>query len=124
MSGSISSLTVDIAGKSLNALWQRANAISDNIANVDTPGYRAKRVSFEDQLQGVLSDNTLTGAELSSLEPVTSEDDAVYSTDSNGVDIESEMINLTRNQLQYNYLQRALADNLGLLNTAASEGKR
>lgn len=119
MSGSVGTIVTDIGSKALDALWMRANAISDNIANNDTPGYKAKQVGFEDQLASALSDNTITEGELSGVNPTESEVDGSYGEAGNGVDIEQQMVELTRNQLQYNYLERAVSDNLGLLMTAA-----
>ena len=124
MSGSINMLTVDIGNKSLDALWKRANVISDNISNSDTPGYQVKTVSFENQLKNALADNSISANELSSINPTVNVSDAVLSSDGNGVDIEQQMVELTRNQLQYSYLERALTDNLGLLRSAASEGRK
>src|SRR5659263_479665 len=115
MSGSINMLTVDIGNKSLDALWKRANVISDNISNSDTPGYQVKTVSFENQLKSALADNSISANELSSINPTVNVSDAVLSSDGNGVDIEQQMVELTRNQLQYSYLERALTDNLALL---------
>ncbi|MCL2069109.1 MAG: hypothetical protein FWH00_04340 [Oscillospiraceae bacterium] len=34
----------------LRALWQRTGTIGHNITNQDTPGFKARRVSFEDAL--------------------------------------------------------------------------
>jgi flagellar basal-body rod protein FlgB len=123
MSGSIGTLVTDIGTKSLDALWMRANAISDNIANNDTVGYKAKSVEFEDQLRDALSGDTITQSQLSDITPAVTEDAGTYGANGNGVDIESQMIELTRNQLQYSYLERGVADNLGLLLTAAREGR-
>ena len=44
-----SSLNAGIAGLAANAT--RLAGISDNIANVNTPDYHAKRVRFEDELR-------------------------------------------------------------------------
>jgi flagellar basal-body rod protein FlgB len=123
MSGSIGSIVTDIGTKSLDALWMRANAISDNIANNDTVGYKAKTVEFEDQLANALSGDTITESQLAGINPVQTEVDGTYGTSGNGVDLESQFVELTRNQLQYSYLERGVSDSLGLLLTAASEGK-
>ena len=37
--------------KSMNYLWTKQAAISDNIANAETPNYKAKLVTFEDSLK-------------------------------------------------------------------------
>lgn len=123
MSNIIGSLVTDIGNKSLNALWERANAISDNIANNDTPGYKAKYVDFEDKLTSAMSGNSLTQSQLDSVEPVEGETDGTYGSDSNGVDMEDQMIELTRNQMQYSYMERSVNDNLSMLLSAARGGK-
>lgn len=123
MPGSIGSIVTDIGSKALDAMWMRANVISNNISNNDTPNYKAKKVDFENQLANALNDNNITSSELSSVQPVESEDEGTYSVNGNGVDIENQMVELTRNQLQYSYLERAVSDNLDLLMTAARGGK-
>ena len=119
----INSIATDIGNKSLDALWMRSNAISNNIANADTPGYQEKTVSFENELTSALADNTITAADVSDLQPTLETDSNVYTQNGNGVDIEQQMIDLARNQLQYNYMERAVSANLNLLNVAAKEGR-
>lgn len=123
MPGSIGSLATDIGSKALDAMWLRANVISNNIANNDTVGYKAKSVKFEEQLAQALDDSTFSASELSGIEPVVVESENTYGAGGNGVDLEDQMIELTRNQLQYSYLERGISDSLGLLMTAASEGR-
>lgn len=120
MSGSINMLSMDVGTKAIDALWKRGNAISDNVANADTPGYHEKSVSFENQLDQALSDNHLDESELSGVSPQLQVDTGTVSTaDQNGVDMESQMVELMRNQLQYNYLTRGVSDQLSMLKTAA-----
>lgn len=123
MAGSIGMLSMDVGTKAISALWQRSNAISDNIANADTPGYQQKSVSFENQLSQALSDDHLDTNELSSVSPqLQVESGTNSSADSNGVDMETQMVELMRNQLQYSYLTRGVSNQLSLLKTAASNG--
>lgn len=123
MSDVINMLSMDVGSKAIDALWQRSNVISDNIANVDTPGYQQKSVSFEDQLSQALTDNQLNANELSGISPQVQVDSGIVSgSDSNGVDMETQMVELMRNQLQYSYLTRGISDQLSMLKTAASNG--
>ena len=46
-----SSNSMILMEKSMNYLWTKQAAISDNIANAETPGYKAKLVTFEDNLR-------------------------------------------------------------------------
>ena len=123
MSGALNLLSLDVGTKAVSALWERSNAISDNIANADTPNYKAKSVSFETELSQALSDNNLTTDEVADVSPTVevSEGDVSLSDD-NGVDMETQMVELMRNQLQYNYLTRGISDQLSMLKTAASGG--
>ncbi|AVQ97088.1 flagellar basal body rod protein FlgB [Ethanoligenens harbinense YUAN-3] len=124
VSGSINMLSMDAGTKAIDALWQRSNVISDNVANADTPGYQQKSVSFEDQLSQAISDGSLSAGELDSVSPqVQVESGTISSSDSNGVDMETQMVELMRNQLQYSYLTRGVSDQLSMLKTAASGGE-
>jgi flagellar basal-body rod protein FlgB len=123
MTNAIGSLASDIGVKALDAMWMRANVISNNIANADTDNYKAKSVNFEDQLSAALSNGSITESELDNINPQIVEDPGTYGANGNGVDIENQMIELTRNQLQYSYLERGVSDNLGLLMTVANEGR-
>ncbi|MHB8131035.1 MAG: flagellar basal body rod protein FlgB [Mobilitalea sp.] len=38
---------INVLDKAADASWQRNEVISNNIANVDTPGYKRKDVQFE-----------------------------------------------------------------------------
>ncbi|HEX2939311.1 MAG TPA: flagellar basal body rod protein FlgB [Ruminiclostridium sp.] len=123
MSSIIGSMASDIANKSLNALWTRANVISNNIANNDTPGYKEKYVDFESQLSEALSGNTINEEQLSGVNPVVKENEGTYGANGNGVDMENELVELTRNQMQYSYMERSVADSYSMLLAAARGGK-
>lgn len=122
MSGVIDSLSIDVGTKSLKALWERSGAISDNISNYDTPGYSEKYVAFEEQLSSALADGTLTKGELSGLNPALVSDTGSSSADGGSVDMEQQLIELMKTQLQYSYIERGVSSSLGLLMTASSEG--
>jgi flagellar basal-body rod protein FlgB len=124
MSGSIDQLSTDIGVKSLDAMWKRSNVIANNIANSDTPGYKEQTVSFEDQLSGALADNNISESELANINPRVVTQSGSSSSDGSGVDMEQQMVELMRNQLQYSYLERGVSDSLSLLQTAASDGKK
>ena len=53
----ITSLTSQVLGKAMDGTAMRHKAISSNLANVDTPGYKHKGVSFEDSLKQAITDN-------------------------------------------------------------------
>ena len=45
---------INVLGKAADGAWARNEALSNNIANVDTPGYKRQDVSFETELQHAL----------------------------------------------------------------------
>ena len=99
--------TTNILAKALEGTWARNTAISNNIANADTPGYKRQDVAFESYLeQALASDDTPTTESLSKVQPKTYTDYASvsYRLDGNNVDIDSEMSYLAENQLRYNTL--------------------
>lgn len=121
----IDSVTTSLLNKDLDGLWARQQAISDNIANFETPGYKTKTVSFEDQLR----DQIASGGggshkmmeNIQNVQPVTEEaQNETYRADGNGVDLEQQNIELARTQLNYDYSLTELSDAFSRLKTAIS----
>ena len=101
---------INVLNRAADAAWQRNEAISNNIANVDTPGYKRQDVAFESVLQQALGNNRyqsmddkVANVNLSRLRGRAYVDYANYSyrLDGNNVDIENENVMLAENQLQY-----------------------
>lgn len=89
-------------------------AISTNIANVDTPGYKSKDVVFKDVLNEKL-DTTIAMrtthpkhiAQTPSLQrpyEIITNNSTTYHHNGNNVDIDKEMSELAKNQIYYNSL--------------------
>ena len=55
----ISSRTIDITKLGMDGLLERQQAISSNIANVQTPDYQRKEVAFESQLAKIIEGENL-----------------------------------------------------------------
>ena len=101
---------INVLNRAADAAWQRNEAISNNIANVDTPGYKRQDVAFESVLQKALGNNRyesmdekVSNINLSRLRGRAYVDYANYSyrLDGNNVDIENENLMLAENQLKY-----------------------
>ena len=101
---------INVLDRAADAAWQRNEAISNNIANVDTPGYKRQDVAFESVLQQALGNNRyesmddkVANVDLSRLRGRAYLDYANYSyrLDGNNVDIETENVMLAENQLKY-----------------------
>ena len=108
---------VNVLDRAADASWQRNEAISNNIANVDTPGYKRQDVAFESVLQKALGNNRyesmdekVSNINLSRLRGRAYVDYANYSyrLDGNNVDIENENVMLAENQLKYQGLLNSI----------------
>jgi len=106
---------IDVLGKAANASWKRNEVINNNIANVNTPGYKRKDVSFDDLLAIQLKHTGTTQVDLDKrvanvdqkrLEGKIYTDSTAYSyrIDGNNVDIDTENVELASNQIKYNGL--------------------
>lgn len=113
---------------SLNFRQLRQEVLSSNIANSETPGYKAKVVDFEDALarainvdgQEALNVNNpkhynVGGGGFSTLSPrVYKDPNGVVSEDGNTVDREAEMVKMTENKIMYDASVQLLNKKLGL----------
>ena len=104
---------INILGKAADGAWARNEAISNNLANVDTPGYKRQDVDFQTQLQHALKaskypslDSKVADASkhLSRLDARAYTDipNWSYRMDKNNVDVDNENVELASNQLVYN----------------------
>lgn len=99
---------INVLQTGLDASWTRNSVIANNIANVDTPGYKRKDVQFEDYLMNEVGftdslDDEVAGADLDALTATTytEYDDVSYRIDGNNVDIDTESAELAKNQIRY-----------------------
>ncbi len=118
----------------LNGTSLRHEAISHNIANVNTPGFKRHDVSFQSQLQAALGSReshlSLTRTHRAHLRSETREpaledglirsyieSDTQMRNDRNNIDIDREMALLTSNSIRYQMLTRLIAARYNLMQT-------
>jgi flagellar basal-body rod protein FlgB len=106
---SSSSLRVAVAG-----LSARQTAIADNIANIETPGYQARKVNFEEALSSAVahgqSPSTVTPSVQTSLEPSR--------LNGSNVNLDEESLSHIDTTLRYQLTLRALDSKYGMLRDA------
>jgi flagellar basal-body rod protein FlgB len=94
--------------RALDAYALRHQAISNNLANISTPGYKRQTVRFEDQLAGALAAKGSPAAGLKSVASVHPAIATISNTseraDGNNIDIETETIDLATNTLRFEAL--------------------
>ncbi len=123
-SGTISSLE---RGLDYSAIKQKV--IANNVANVDTPGYKSKDVSFKAMLQDEMKLSSAV-ADPRHFDLSNSENNGVSVThrpygireNGNGVDIDKEMADLATNQIYYNSLIERISGKFGSLNSVIKGG--
>ncbi len=103
----------------LDVLTLRNRVISNNIANVDTPGFKSQSVVFQDELRRQLGRDNENTLPLRKTHPkhlplhrssagvpyqVIHNEDTIQNNNGNNVDIDKEMAELAKNQLAYNVI--------------------
>jgi flagellar basal-body rod protein FlgB len=126
---------IDVVEKVLDLRLERQNVVTSNIANVNTPKYKSRRVEFEEDLQAALNQdakgrmvrtdprhlpfefdvNGFNGKSLTEYKPRM-----VHGEDT--VDLDKEMASLAKNSMMYNALSDIEAKNFTNLQTVIQEG--
>ncbi|WP_312647742.1 flagellar basal body rod protein FlgB [Aminipila sp.] len=118
---------ITLSQKSLDYLWEKQRIISENIANNDTPGYKAKTISFEDELSSQLDKfknqknpdkDEIRKAILGSKMKVDVSEEESNRLDGNNVNLDVEQIELGRAQLQYQYQVFQINDQFSRIKSA------
>jgi flagellar basal-body rod protein FlgB len=115
---------VNVLEKAADASWLREQTLANNIANVDTPGYKRKDVDFESLLKSELGnmkyqtlDSKVANADLSHLNASTYVDAANYSyrIDENNVDVDTENVELASEKIRYDALTDSMTQEFSRL---------
>lgn len=130
--------TTNSLGASMDFRLMRHNLTSANVANAETPGYKAKKIDFEGQLSRALDleefprmDSShgdhfpIARGAISRVAPdVYDNPDVNLTNDKNTVDLEREMATLAENTILYKATTELIKKKLGALKYAVSEGGR
>lgn len=123
-------------GKALDAAALRQRVTADNMANLNTPGFKRSEVRFEEMLQRALGSNPALplrrtdprhfGGE-GNLETMTPRAEPVRTTsmraDGNNVDLDREMVTLATNTIAYRAASQMLGDRLAKLSLVINGGR-
>lgn len=139
----LSTEMMDLVQRSLDAAALSHKVIANNIANVDTPGFKRSDVAFGDQLKMALDaragvDPSLeltrtdarhfdvgTAPDLDTVQPrVVTDVTSNLRNDGNNVDIDQEVSRLAENTVWYQTLSQITQKQFSELQTAITEGKK
>jgi flagellar basal-body rod protein FlgB len=102
--------------RALSGSSLRQQAIAQNIANVNTPGYRRQDVDFASALHAAWDQGT---SKVESVDPtVQTDQSAVMRADGSSVDIDTEAAAESKNGLQYEAISTVMKTRVSILRTA------
>ena len=118
--------------KTLDSLWMRQNLTMNNIANVDTPGFKSQYMTFENELaQKIRSALTVKKTSMKNVaRGIENMRPSVHTTlnestrlDENNVDMDQEQVELARTAYEYQYMISSVSSDLSRLRSAAKTFK-
>jgi flagellar basal-body rod protein FlgB len=107
----LNDVTSSVLQVALSGLSARQRTIANNVANIETPGFHAGRVSFESALQSALAD----GKPVDQVETTTAQSTDPTRLDGNNVNLDDETISNVDTGLRYQLVLRALDSKYNLL---------
>jgi len=112
---------LDRLGRHLEYHTERQAMIAANLANLDTPGYRARDVSFSEQVDLQIDGNERLQTMRHESEAVVA-DDEVPDEDGNTVALEGQVSKMRANMTRYRSVSELLSRRIGMLRYAAGDG--
>lgn len=122
--------------KSLDLRGTRQSLIASNIANSETPGYKAADIKFESQLQNALNENRIRlkttdpkhiggdkASPIKSVQPEIVVDKSPGRLDGNNVQMETEVVKLNENGMMYSAAIQAMIKRGSIIRSAVLEGR-
>lgn len=115
-------------GRQLNTAVAKQTVAASNLANLDTPGYRTRDVSFDDALEHQLGTMRRTNdkhlGQGTPEQGQTTEVDGLQSRrDGNNVQVDRELLAMTKASGDFSRAQTALAAKFRLVRYAINEGR-
>lgn len=120
---------INILDKAADASWTRSECINNNLANVNTPGYKRQDIDFASVLRRELGlskyvtlDDKVKNMNLSRLNPTVYTDSANFSyrEDGNNVDVDTEEVERASETIKYQALTSAITQEFTRLKTVMS----
>lgn len=119
---------VALSERVLDYLWSRQTVSMNNVANVDTPGFKLQYITFEEEL-----DRKLTAANSAKTAPKRAVSEAINSShawlnttwnessrlDGNNVDMDQEQVEIVRTAYEYQYMLSSISNDFTRLKSVA-----
>lgn len=129
------SLTYDMLKWAVDASAAKGRVISNNIANINTPEFKSSSVSFEKNLNDIINGDSLTLKTTNSKHmvdqgdtgkgyKVEKDESTSMREDGNNVDVDKEMVDLSSNNMYYNFLISRINGQISSKRYIISEGRK
>lgn len=116
-------ITYELIKKSLDAVTLRQKVTANNIANINTKGFKRSEVVFESMLKDELDKIENDPESINGLNAKVVKDNSTgFREDGNNIDLDLEMSNMAANNIMYNTLINQLNTKLNVMKTII-EGK-
>ena len=126
--------TVNAMEAYMTRLSQRQQIVASNLANIDTPGFKTKDISFHATMQELLSENAIG---LRTERPEHSQGSVQFRpqaqafevqglpsrADQNNVDLDREMLKLGETSFSYSLITQMLRGKFHTIASSINEGK-
>ncbi|MCI8504929.1 MAG: flagellar basal body rod protein FlgB [Lachnospiraceae bacterium] len=118
---------VELTEKMMDFLWERQRVGLNNVANVDTPGYKTRYITFEETLRKKLqrasggpdTKAAVYGAIHSARAGLNISQEESSRLDGNNVDMDQEQVDLVRTAYEYQFMLNSVNNDLKRLQSAA-----
>ena len=132
----ITDQTISVLSKSLDLRMRKQQVVASNIANAETPGYAARKLDFEADLQRAMATPEVKagnhnprhipigmGGIAAVQGTISRQPDSNPLGDGNSVSVDDEMLDLAENQLLYEASSQMLKKKFAMLKYAVSDGR-
>lgn len=124
VTGEVADLTTRVLEAALDGASAQHRVAANNLANIETPGYIAQRVTFEQSLRAALrAEGDGQPGAVARVRPALSPTGDPAGPDGNNVSIEGEMIALGEASGRYQALARLIDRKLQMVGTAIGDGR-
>lgn len=132
----INNRIISALGMSLDGSMAKQKGIAHNMSNINTPGFKALQVSFQDELQDALGSNSrkltlkttkekhISNKSGQFTPQVIKDESPGLRADGNNVDMDKEMVDMAKNNIYYDTVVGQLNKRLEIMKFASSDGRR
>jgi flagellar basal-body rod protein FlgB len=121
---------IDMLSRQLDEKMARNRLIASNVANIDTPGFKAKDISFETALKSsqaqlqlrLTAPEHMPGSLAGTGQVVESKTPG--RPDGNNVDLDEEMLKLSKNNIEYNTAVQFMTKRMTMMRNALDDLRR